>query len=98
MTMSPSLDLEAWLAIRRKEALRIDPESADVCWHYAQILDPYSVRDLPAECECIGRVYFARFPGTDVWVCFYDLPEATRTRLRERMRKGEFDDRDWDAV
>jgi hypothetical protein len=33
------------LAIRKEEALKIDPETADFDWSYAQTLDPYGVRD-----------------------------------------------------
>lgn len=35
--------------------------------------------------KCIGRIYFARSPGSDVWVSFYDLPKAARDRLWARM-------------
>jgi hypothetical protein len=34
----------------------------------------------------IGRVYFARSPDSDIWVCFYDLPDATRKALREKHK------------
>jgi hypothetical protein len=29
----------------------------------------------------IGREYFARSPGTDIWVLFRDLPQQTRDAL-----------------
>jgi hypothetical protein len=88
---------EQWLAVRKEAALRVDPEAAEVDWTYGQILDPYGVDpDLPQECQCIGRVYFARSPGSAVWVWFGDLPEATRDRLWARIRAGEFtDDLSW---
>jgi hypothetical protein len=74
--MSSEMTKEQWLAIRKEAALQIDPETAEVFWRYAQILDPYGVKpDLPDECDCVGRVYFARSPGSDIWVCFDDLPE-----------------------
>jgi uncharacterized glyoxalase superfamily protein PhnB len=87
--MPPSLaDVEAemtveqWLAIRKEAGLKIDPETAEVFWRYGQTLDPYGVYpDLPEECRQIGREYFARAPGSDVWVNFCDLPEATRDAL-----------------
>lgn len=51
--------------------------------------------ELAKEWDCIGRVYFARSPGTDVWVCEYDLPEATRNALwQKREQKGETIDED----
>jgi hypothetical protein len=33
--------------------------------------------DPPPELACSVREYFARAPGSDVWVAFDDLPEAT---------------------
>jgi hypothetical protein len=70
-----NMTVEQWLAIRREAALQIDPETAEVMWEYANVADPYGV--YPGGEECIGRVYFARPAGSDVWVCFHDLPEAT---------------------
>jgi hypothetical protein len=82
---------EQWLAFRKEAALQIDPETAKVHWEYAQILDPYGVKpDLPRECQCVGRVYFARAPGSGMWVWFGDLPDATRDRLLARIDAGEF--------
>ena len=80
--------VEQWLAIRKQAGAKIDPATAEVDWNYAQILDPYGVHpDLPEECDCVGRVYFARAPGSDVWVHFGDLPEATRDALWERYER-----------
>jgi hypothetical protein len=42
--------------------------------------------DLPEEYQQTGRVYFARSPGSDVWVWFGDLPEGTRTALWQRYK------------
>src|SRR5262245_19480306 len=79
-----------WLAIRKEAALEIDPETADVDWCWGQILDPYGLHpDLPPECDQVGRRYFARSPGSDVWVYFYDLPKAVCDRLWERIRAGD---------
>jgi hypothetical protein len=74
--------VEQWLAIRKEAGLKIDPETAEVQYIYAQTLDPYGVDpDLPEEYQQVGREYFARSPGSDVWVHFGDLPEATREAL-----------------
>jgi hypothetical protein len=43
--------------------------------------------DNPEECQQVGREYFARSPGSDIWVWFGDLPEATRTALWERHKQ-----------
>jgi hypothetical protein len=48
-------------ALRKTVGLQIDPETAEVEWIYAQTLDPYGdYPDLPEECQCVGREYFAR--------------------------------------
>jgi hypothetical protein len=76
---------EEWLAIRKEAGLKIDPETAEVCWCWAQVADPYGVfPELSEEWDCVGRVYFARSPESDIWVCFHDLPETTLTALRQR--------------
>jgi hypothetical protein len=69
-------------AIRKEAGLKIDPETAEVEWWYEQTLDPYGVcPNLPEELHQVGREYFARSPESDIWVCFHDLPEATRNAL-----------------
>ena len=58
-------------------------------WTYAQTLDPYGIfTEPPDECVQVGREYFARSPGSDIWVQFGDLPEATRDLLWERIAKA----------
>jgi hypothetical protein len=74
-------------ALRKAVGLQIDPEAADADWIYAQTLDPYCDNpDLPEEYQQVGRAYFARSPGSDVWINFGDLPEATRTKLWEKHK------------
>ena len=68
-------DIAQWLAIRKEQAKKIDPKTAKVTWVSGQILDPYGVHELRPEEECIGRLYFARAPDSDVWVSFDDLAE-----------------------
>ena len=76
-----------WRAIRKEAGLKIDPETAEVTWIYGLTLDPYGVYpDLPEELQQVGREYFARSPGSDVWVKFGDLPEATRDALWKKPR------------
>lgn len=51
-------------------------------WRYALTLDPYGVHpELPEELQQVGREYFARRPGGEVWVEFGDLPKKTRDAL-----------------
>jgi hypothetical protein len=81
-------EIEQWL---KEEGLKIDPETAEVDWWYVQTVDPYGVLDkweLPEEFDCVGREYFARAPGSDVWVWFGDLPEQTVERLRQRGKSA----------
>jgi hypothetical protein len=77
----------AWLETRKEEALRIDPSVAMVDWCYGQVMDPYDVEDLPDECVCVGRLYFARQPGSDIWVSFHDLPESVASLLWDMHRR-----------
>lgn len=83
-----------WLATRKLAGRAIDPAMALVYWTYGYVIDPYGLDDaLPSECRCIGRLYFARNPESDIWVCFYDLPARTREALEGRPQQEE--DFDW---
>jgi hypothetical protein len=44
--------------------------------------------------NCVGRQYFARFPESDVWVSFHDLPKATVDALWKKADAMDDDD-DW---
>jgi hypothetical protein len=73
------------IKIREQEALKIDPETAHVCSHYAFIFDEYATDlDLPEDFTGFGKTYFARSQGSPTWVAFAHLPEATRKRLWEK--------------
>jgi hypothetical protein len=88
-TASEKAEIERWLAIRKEAGLKIDPETAEVDWDYRQTLDPYGIKDeweLPEEFDQVGREYFARSPGSDVWVSFYDLPDAAREKIWVKHR------------
>jgi hypothetical protein len=77
---------ETWRALLEIAGRQIDPESAEVHWCFRQVVDPYGVYpDLPPECDCVGRCFFARAPGSLVWIEFGDLPEATREALWMRV-------------
>ena len=77
---------EQWLTVRKEAALRIDPETAEVLWDYALTLDPYGIEGVPEEYQQVGREYFARSPGSDIWVWFGDLPDTTRHALWEKHK------------
>src|ERR1700747_21103 len=58
-------------ALRNEVGRDIDPDTAEVDWVYAQVLDPYGDgRDLPEEFQQVGRDYFARSPGSNLWIWF----------------------------
>jgi hypothetical protein len=80
-----------WLFLRKQEALRIDPERVEIDCRFGNVSDPYGVEDLPDEYNCIGRNYFARSPGSDVWVSFHDLPDAVVRRIWARIDAGDFE-------
>jgi hypothetical protein len=80
--MNDQGELEAWLAVRKAAGLKIDPENAEVEWDIGLLSDPYDVKpDPPPEFHCVGRRYFARAPGSDVWVWFHDLPKHVHDTL-----------------
>lgn len=84
---SVSSKVKKWLAIRKKAGLKINPKTAEVFWKYAQTLDPYGVDpDLPKEYQQVGRECFACSPGSDVWVWFGDLPDATEKALWKKHK------------
>ena len=74
-------EIRQYLDDRKREAVTIDPQTAEVEWWYAETLDPYGVHDLPP--QQVGREYFARHPGSEIWVWFGDLPDVTSTKLME---------------
>jgi hypothetical protein len=83
--------VQEWLAIREKAGQELDPEIAEVMWDWVQTLDPYGVcPDIPDELNSVGREFFARAIGSDIWVQFSDLPEATAARLWQRIKAGDF--------
>jgi hypothetical protein len=78
---------ERWLAIRKEEGLKINPETAEVEWNYGLTCNPYGILDeweWPEEFHQVGREYFARSPGSDIWVHSNDLPDATCKALWKR--------------
>jgi hypothetical protein len=92
-TPAEKAEIEEWPAIRKEEGLKIDPETAEVMWMYADDCDPYGVADeweLPEEFRQVGRKCFARAPGSDIWVWSGDLPDEAREKLCNRARNLEF--------
>jgi hypothetical protein len=81
------IKVKKWLAIRKEAGRKIDPETAEVYWIYGVTGDPYGLDPLPKDGNpCVGREYFARCPGSDIWVSFDDLPTATHAALWEKHK------------
>jgi hypothetical protein len=79
---------QEWLAIQMAEGLKINPETAEVeCYYEAKFEHGVYYPRLPEECRGIGREYFARGPGSDIWISFQNLPKAIRKRLRAKLRR-----------
>src|SRR5689334_15408826 len=77
-----AIDLQARKAMREEVACSIDPDTAEVTFRYRLTLDPYGeLEDIAEEFRQVGREYFPRPPGGDIWVWFGDLPKATRDAL-----------------
>jgi len=78
---SRDLEAEQFLVMIKEQ---IDPATAEIDSFYADYFDtcgegnPFGFRDF-------GMEYFARSPGSDIWVAFRDLPADTRRALESRM-------------
>ena len=91
---SDQISVEEWLAIRKKAALEIDAETAEISSLYGPTIDSYGVYDdLTEEEQQVGKNRFARSPGSEIWVSFHDLPPTVLKALWERMDR-ESPDRD----
>jgi hypothetical protein len=78
---------EQYMAVIKEAALKIDAETAEVDWDWGWQRDPYCLFEHGDDWEDnIGRNRWARSPGSEVWVHFGDLPEATRDALRKKHK------------
>ena len=85
--MEKQIEREEWLAIREEAARKIDPETAEVTSEYRYDIDPYGIRpEVPEQYKVVGRHYFARAPGSDIWVWFGDLAADTRDALWKKHK------------
>jgi hypothetical protein len=80
---------ESAAALARKNAGAVDPETAEVCCFYEEEDDPYGVIRMNWAMSPRGEVplYYARVPGSDIWVWFGDLPEPVRAALWEKHKE-----------
>jgi hypothetical protein len=71
---------------RKKIGRKIDPDTAEVDYLYVPRIE-YDVYDMRAFYEQ-GRKYFARCPGSRIWVSFDDLPDETCDKLGQKLDSG----------
>lgn len=81
-----TIDRKEWRELLKLAGRQIDPAKAEVIWWWADLADPYGIGEAPA--ECIGRIYFARNPDSNVWIEFNDLPDAIRIALENKTPLG----------
>jgi hypothetical protein len=90
--MEHELTIEQRLANFKEAGHHIDPATAEVTCRYVNILDPYGLGPEPKEIYPVGLEYFARSPGSDIWVWFGDIPDAIRKALWERIERQRPDE------
>lgn len=69
-----------FLAVRKDAGSKIDPTTAEVYQSWGDYFDPYEIFG-PSSSTSYQKLYWARSPGSDVWVAFRDLPDETRAAL-----------------
>jgi hypothetical protein len=69
---------------------RIDPSTAIVWFEYGQVIDPYrDLPELPPDCHCVGRLFWAADPAERIGISFYDLPANTRDLLEPKRNRAD---------
>ena len=77
-----------WLAVRSREAKKIDPATAKICWMWTPTFDPYClVKEPPQESE-IQRTYFAHRANCKILVWFGDLAAPVEDALRTNHKES----------
>ena len=79
-------DVEAVIAERKAEGLRIDPATCERVCRLVEEDDPYSLLNLRDEEEALSPDLFMRNPDGE-WVWFGDVPEATLVAMLARVEK-----------
>jgi hypothetical protein len=72
-----------FLAIPKEAAHHVDLETAEVDWSYGEIMDSYGVDpNFLDDLRCIGWIYLARYPESDIWD---EISDALWARYRRKL-------------
>ena len=77
-----------WLAVRSREAKKIDPATAKICWMWTPAFDPYFLVKAPPQESEIQRTYFAHRANCKILVWFGDLPAFVEQALRTKHKES----------
>jgi hypothetical protein len=84
-------ELRQWLASRKGAGAKIDIETCELGWWYAQDADPYGIQqalgEFPEAMYQVGRNRFVRSPDSQGWVCEDDLPTDKVHALYARLQR-----------
>jgi hypothetical protein len=79
------IPVKEWLASRKEAVLKIDPATALVSRAYVNPANPYGVySEIPNYVKEVTDDYYARAPGSKIWVYRGDLPKRTAYALEEK--------------
>ena len=80
-------EAQAFLEGRLKEAERIDPQTCEYGWWYAEAVNLYGIFESPKGFSCAGKECFVRNVPDGGWVWDGHLPEHTYKALVERIER-----------
>jgi hypothetical protein len=79
-------EAQALLEGRLKEAERIDPQTCEYWFGYANLVDPYNIFEDEVSGFCDWECFVRNVPDGD-WVWDYDLPDHIFEALAERIKR-----------
>ena len=80
-------EAQAFLEGRLKEAERIDPQTCEIGWWYADAVNLYGIFEDHEEFCCVGKECFVRNVPDGDWVWDGHLPEHAYKALVERIER-----------
>ncbi len=69
-----TVSANTWMRLRKEVGAHMIPQPPSLSGSTDKLLTLTGRSRFARQYRQIGRVYFARSPGSDVWVSFYDLP------------------------